>query len=1012
MTSTQTTTAITTTQTTSLTTTATTTEVNGFFFASETHIGPLPTLIVGFGGDCVNSTGFLMHIANSVAQQYREASLDVAYVRAKCADGFGTGRKRSLDSSILINVTFGSWADLKAAESLDLDRVPYMEESYVMEDTEVAGFTELGDGPPHIANVVVFQYTAQSNVRTRQAFGSAGVSGSTCGYPVNATVLHENVIIRVYTGIQPNDVFDVPSSPAHRGRMLIRLEPQIPLGYDSTPCPGADVVLDTSCESDLLIDDEFGPLRVAGFQQGELNTLYCPMLSASQSCAASSTTLKPCDFCEVAGGAALQSLTFEYHADTVSASFGGKVDVTLRLNRWAAPYTYHGVSDGDTFLFSPTRFNSLMSIEISQHSDRCSPGRCIEASAIIDLGCASRLAIGDRLAAGLHIKAYTIVDPTQPLPTLSTSHCPCESVSSSLVCGPSYGGEARAFVFEYTGFNCDPADLTCDEQHGALRSFMSVEGQPPQQSTGMVSIAVYKDFTQDRRLVKTISAEPGEQFRIGGRASRLVFIIRDQDHIVSTVTIDTSCESPLRMGNTYGSMKLLDADRNDLSTTSAPTDEPNDLAAGRANDANNVVAGTANTYPYAAPFFVVLAILVISMAIYIGHRRRRSRAALEATSASSGVEASDTSSDVGKQRRNVVRHADTASYAGSQIPKSALIQEANMTWDDYSGAISPTALASTFHASVLSPATQAMLNNPTVNAWNNSPTPSDAGLPALPPNSIMSPPMTGRVVTSPHQHASPAAMMTGQTETRQVSNASSKSNASSSWSGASSRQRPQGAVFASPQSSLQSQQSTQQGYGGGRASPRPVPRNRPVASAISTATLQLNLSPKEIGALSFEQMMPHHDSRDANISAASPSLVASPRNEYFDQVRSLEGVEGRGQNPLYDENDDDDDDDNDNDNDAYAAGATLSPQRAVDTLDDDRNTELTSPLSPQKQWEEAMVSRMDTVGSTASVRIYRRIFCLPLLLIPRLPASVTGFGGGGLLTLIGLAHTLGSCSTP
>ena len=953
-----------------------------------------------------------MHLANSVAEQYHEANLDVAYVRAKCADSFGAGRKRSLDSSILINATFGSWADLKAAESLELDGIPYMEDSYMMEDTEVAGFTELGDGPPHVANVVVFQYTAQSNVRTRQTFGSAGVSGDTCGYPVNATVVHENVIIRVYTDVHPDDAFHVPSSTAHRGRMLIRLDPLLPLGYDTTLCPGTDVVLDTSCGSDLLIEDEFGPLKVAGFKQGELNTLYCPLLSASESCAAPSTTLKPCDFCEVEGGAALQSLTFEYRADTVSASFGDEVDVTLRLNKWAAPYTYRGLSGGGTFLFSPTRFHSLMSIEVSQHSDRCSPGRCTLASAIIDLSCASRLAIGDRLAAGLHIKAYTIREPTQPLPTLATSHCPCASVSSSLVCGPSYGGEAKGFVFEYTGSNCNPADVTCDEQHGALRSFMSVVGQPPQPSTDTVSIAVYRDFTQDQRLVRNVSAvSPGSQIRIPRRAGRLVFIIRDQHHTVSTVTIDTSCESPLRIGNTYGSMKLLMANRNNPSTTSPPTDERNGSSAGRANDANNVVAGTANTYPYAVPFFAVLTMFVISIAVFIGYRRR-SRATLEATEAAAGAETSDTSSDLGnlaKRRRNVERHADTASYVGTDVPKSALIQETNMMWDDYSGAMSPqpTALASTFHESALSPATMAILNKPPVTAWNNSPTPSIAE-PALPPNSIVSPTVTARVFTSPQQQASPATAKSGRTEKRQVSTASSNStNASSSHSGASSRQHAQ-TVLAGQRSSLQSQQSLHSTHST-HSTQRPVPRSRAATPAASTSKLQQPLSPEEIGALSFEQMMPYHGDKHATDSAANAGRVASPKNVHFDpesdKVQSFEG-HGLNKNPLYNGNDESEEDDDDDD--SYAHSAALSPQRAVDTLEDDGNiTGVASPLSPQQQWEKAMMSRMDTSNSMTSVSpsgaLLDSAFLTPAPVCRQVVVVLYMFR---MLTMIKLAHTL------
>jgi len=138
-------------------------------------------------------------------------------------------------------------------------------------------------------------------------------------------------------------------------------------------------------------------------------------------------------------------------------------------------------------------------------------------------------------------------------------------------------------------------------------------------------------------------------------------------------------------------------------------------------------------------------------------------------------------------------------------------------------------------------------------------------------------------------------------------------------------------------------------------------------------------------------MMPYHGDKHAKDSAANAGPVASPKNVHFDPVaKKVQRFEAHGpnKNPLYNGNDDSEDDDDDDD-DSYAHSAALSPQRAVDTFEDDGNiTGVTSPLSPQKQWEEAMMSRMVNSMSSVSPSGAGLSFCS---LTPCVPASCGGF---------------------
>lgn len=607
-----------TTPTTTFTTTQTTTQNSNFYFTSGDS-GPTPTISVELEGDCEETDEFLKLIANKVAHKYKSGGIGVASVEATCRS---ISRRRQF-SGVVVRVSFVSWEDLDNALDFDLSSVDQSGETFVVDEVRVIGFTEIPEdgSPPQPADVVILQYVDTSNLRTRQPFSTADTIGSTCGYPANVSIIHNDIIIRVYSNLQLGSSFDIPSTPSHDGKVVIRFNPILPEGANAEICPGVVSVLDTSCQSDLLRGDQFGPSLVVGFRQAGINVGYCPQLLQSAACAATRSELAPCDFCENSGEV-LRSLTIEYMLPSLSSSdasdYTGNVDITISVGHWQVPYTFEDVSPGEAILFDPQRFISQIYVQVSIHSDRCSPSRCLLDQALIDVTCDSQIAIGDRLAGNVYIKAYSLV--SDGIPNLESSHCQCESVTSAYLCGPGYGATPETLSFVYKGSNCDPNnDPTCNGQIGALTSHMSVEGTPPT-ALNDTTISVYHDLELGNRLILEISSSNIEiPFALTTLGDRLIFVIKENGITLSRIVIDTSCGSPLIVGNSYGSLKLVSAKKSDLvdEASSTTTVQSNPFVG-----SNNLEASAESSNDFATPFFATLGLLVVSIGVFIGYRRR------------------------------------------------------------------------------------------------------------------------------------------------------------------------------------------------------------------------------------------------------------------------------------------------------------------------------------------------------------------------------------------------------
>ena len=186
----------------------------------------------------------------------------------------------------------------------------------------------------------------------------------------------------------------------------------------------------------------------------------------------------------------------------------------------------------------------------------------------------STIEIGDEFANGLfriHGFSTRASDTRVAVDALT---CPCRQVSSRAVCGPGVPVTARprpaTLTFAYRGELCHD-DFgqrlhLCNQQYGLGGN-----------RTSWVGVAAMARSVVEVEVVTALGARNvavaarhrgvtvGDEIAVSDLTESLTLVVKLAGVVVSSVSLDTSCDSPLFLGDRFGAFELVGADSMSLS---------------------------------------------------------------------------------------------------------------------------------------------------------------------------------------------------------------------------------------------------------------------------------------------------------------------------------------------------------------------------------------------------------------------------------------------------------------